>query len=453
VNRTLILALAAAAVAAGFAPVGVLRPRGQVTQLAVAQFDPVIVQAEFTPRPSSGLPSFPEIIDAVKPSVIGVRVAVDRRGQHRSVSRVDLTVPFEDPEDAPNVPPKIPDGRQVLATQGSGFFISADGYAVTNGHVVEGSDVAEIKTDDEKTFTARIVGIDAATDLALLKVDDANGFVPVKLADKTPRVGEWVLTIGNPYGLDGTVTAGIVSSGKRNLATNAYEDLIQIDAPMNQGNSGGPTFDVDGNVIGVNTMIVSPTGGSTGIAFAIPAYTLKTVIPQLKERGFVTRGWIGVQFRPPSRDLSPDTPEGLGAQHPREPIVGEVQVNGPAAASGIAPGDVIVSVDGQPIEDPPSLVKKIRNLRPGTTVTLGVLRKGQRTDIAVTLGELPVKRQARATKESRERKAASGGASGLGLRLASSRALASAGGKGVVITGLEPGGSANERGLVIGRDH
>jgi serine protease Do len=284
------------------------------------------------------------------------------------------------------------------------------------------------------------------TDLALLKVDGRNDFTPARLADKTPRVGEWVLAIGNPFGLDGTVTAGIVSAGKRNVGADTPEDLIQIDAPVNQGNSGGPTFDVDGHVIGVNTMIVSPTGGSIGIAFAIPADTLKTVIPQLKEKGFVTRGWIGVQFQPA-------TPaESLGPERARRVIVANVQANGPAAAAGIAPGDVITSVNGEPSADARDLVKRIREVRPGTSVNLGVLRKGEEKALAVTIGELPVKRQARAAEKEQERKTASPGAtaSGLGLRLAPARTIPSAGGRGVVITGIDPNGSATERGLSTG---
>jgi len=183
-------------------------------------------------------------------------------------------------------------------TQGSGFFISADGYAVTCGHVIGESRTAQIETEDGKIYTAKVVGKDPVSDLALLKIDGEHEFTPARLADGTPRVGEWVLAIGNPFGLGGTVTAGIISARNRTIAGSPYGDLVQIDAPVNQGNSGGPTFDLDGRVIGVNTMIVSPTGGSIGIAFAIPIDTLNAVIPQLKEKGFVTRGWLGVRIAP-----------------------------------------------------------------------------------------------------------------------------------------------------------
>ena len=250
---------------------------------------------------------FPDIVDAVKSSVIGVRTEVDHsRLPRRSRSR--RGAPFDQPPAAgdsntPNDPdqqarPPGPAEGRLLMTQGSGFFISADGYAVTCGHVIGESRTAQIETEDGKIYTAKVVGKDPVSDLALLKIDGEHEFTPARLADGTPRVGEWVLAIGNPFGLGGTVTAGIISARNRTIASSPYGDLVQIDAPVNQGNSGGPTFDLDGRVIGVNTMIVSPTGGSIGIAFAIPIDTLNAVIPQLKEKGFVTRGWLGVRIAP-----------------------------------------------------------------------------------------------------------------------------------------------------------
>ncbi len=196
-----------------------------------------------------------------------------------------------------------PGGHNTILGQGSGFFISADGYAVTNNHVVDNAESVEVRTDDGKTHKAKVIGTDPRTDLALIKVDGSR-FPYVKLADKAPRIGDWVLAVGNPFGLGGTVTAGIVSARGRDINASAYDDFIQIDAPVNKGNSGGPAFDVDGNVIGVNTAIYSPSGGSVGIAFAIPAETVKTVIGQLKEHGMVTRGWIGVQIQPVTKDIA-----------------------------------------------------------------------------------------------------------------------------------------------------
>jgi serine protease Do len=440
--------------AAGAFIVFILGAGATASASALTPHRPVAVLGPVASRESiaesgQGPPSFPKIVDAVKSSVIGVRTRVAPVGrkdndQHRSGLSADQFIPFGAPEDAPN----MPDEYQMLMSQGSGFFISADGYAVTNGHVVEGSDTAEIGTDDGKTYTAKVIGTDPVTDLARLKVDGDNDFTPVRLADQVPRVGEWVLAIGNPFGLDGTVMAGVVSAGKRNVGADISEDLIQIDASVNQGNSGGPTFDIDGRVIGINTMVVSPTGGSIGIAFAIPADTLKSVIPQLREKGFVTRGWIGVQFQPASSTEESGVPDRTGGV-----TVAEVQANSPAAAAGIAPGDVIGSVNGEPSADARDLVKRIRNLRPGASVDLGVLRKGQdkviqEKVIAVTLGELPVERQARVAKQEQERKVASPAAAGLGLTLAPARTTPSAG--GVVITSIDPNGSAIGRGLSSG---
>jgi serine protease Do len=236
--------------------------------------------------------------------------------------------------------------RRLLTSQGSGFFISPDGYAVTNSHVVENAESAQILADDQKIYAAKVVGTDPVSDLALLKVDGRNDFPSVTLADETPRIGSWVLAFGNPFGLGGTVTAGIVSARERNLGIGGYQDLIQIDAPINKGDSGGPSFDLDGRVIGVNTMIFSPSGGSIGIAFAIPAETVKTVIPQLKDKGTVAHGWLGVQMAP----MPPNLADALGLKDVRGALVVKLEAAGPAAKAGIMSGDVITSVNGDPIK-------------------------------------------------------------------------------------------------------
>ncbi len=232
-------------------------------------------------------------------------------------------------------------GHQVITGQGSGFFISADGYAVTNNHVVQNAENVQVTTDDGKTYTAKVIGTDPRTDLALIKVDGKD-FPYVKFAEHTPRVGDWVLAVGNPFGLGGTVTAGIVSARGRDIGAGPYDDFIQIDAPVNKGNSGGPTFDVDGNVIGVNTAIFSPSGGSVGIAFAIPADTVKSVVAQLRDKGSVTRGWIGVQIQP----VTPEIADSMGLKKASGALVAEPQADSPAAKAGIESGDVITSVDG-----------------------------------------------------------------------------------------------------------
>src|SRR5207344_2937098 len=220
-------------------------------------------------------------------------------------------------------------GRGPVTGQGSGFFISADGYAVTNNHVVDGADKVEVTTDDGKVYTAKVIGTDPRTDIALIKVAGRDDFPFAKLSDSKPRIGDWVLAVGNPFGLGGTVTAGIVSASGRDIGNGPYDDFIQIDAPVNKGNSGGPAFDTNGEVMGVTTAIYSPSG--VGIAFSIPASTVKSVIAQLKDKGTVSRGWIGVQIQPVTADIA----DSLGMKKAEGALVAEPQANGPAAKAGI----------------------------------------------------------------------------------------------------------------------
>ena len=210
---------------------------------------------------------------------------------------------------------------------------------MTNNHVVDGADKVEVTMDDGKTYTAKVIGTDPRTDLALIKVEGRNDFPFAKLSDSKPRIGDWVLAVGNPFGLGGTVTAGIVSASGRDIGNGPYDDFIQIDAPVNKGNSGGPAFDTNGEVMGVNTAIYSPSGGSVGIAFSIPASTVKSVIAQLKDKGSVSRGWIGVQIQPVTSDIA----DSLGMKKAEGALVAEPQANGPAAKAGIQSGDVITA--------------------------------------------------------------------------------------------------------------
>src|SRR5215475_9775714 len=271
---------------------------------------------------------FADIVEKVKPAVMSVRVKVDGGSQTSALGGNDVPPGLREffrrfgMPDVPNGSEDMPRGRgrNVIMGQGSGFLISADGYAVTNNHVVEKASSVEVTTDDGKTHKAKVIGTDPRTDLALIKVEDGP-FPYVKLSEKSPRIGAWVLAVGNPFGLGGTVTAGIVSARGRDIGASAYDDFIQIDAPVNKGNSGGPTFDTDGNVIGVNTAIFSPSGGSVGIAFAIPAETVNSVIAQLKDRGSVTRGWIGVQIHPVTQDIA----DSLGLKKAEGALVAEPQ--------------------------------------------------------------------------------------------------------------------------------
>ena len=286
-----------------------------------------------------------------------------------------------------------------MTGQGSGFFISADGFAVTNNHVVDGADKVEVTTDDGKVYKAKVIGTDARTDLALIKVEGGSNFPFAKLSDGKPRIGDWVLAVGNPFGLGGTVTAGIVSASGRDIGNGPYDDFIQIDAPVNKGNSGGPAFDTDGEVMGVNTAIYSPSGGSVGIAFSIPASTVKSVIAQLKDKGSVSRGWIGVQIQP----VTPDIADSLGLKKAEGALVAEPQANGPAAKAGIESGDVITKVNGETVKDARELARTIGGFAPGAAVKLDVLHKGQDKVINLTLGQLPNTVEAKAdTRQQRQ---------------------------------------------------
>ena len=343
----------------------------------------------------------------------------------------------------PNMP-DTPSGHEVITGQGSGFFISRDGYAVTNNHVVQNAENVQVTTDDGKTYDAKVIGTDTRTDLALIKID-GDDFPFVKLADTPPRVGDWVLAVGNPFGLGGTVTAGIVSARGRDIGAGPYDDFIQIDAPVNKGNSGGPTFDVDGNVIGVNTAIFSPSGGSVGIAFAIPADTVKSVVAQFRDKGSVTRGWIGVQIQ----TVTPDIADSMGLKQATGALVSEPQKDSPAAKAGIQSGDVITSVDDAPIHDARELARKIGTMAPGTTVKLGVIHQGEDKTVTLTLGTLPGEKQAVNEPNDRARSPDSE-VPKLGLTLAPQQGRRARDGNGVVVTAVADGGVAADHGFQVG---
>lgn len=393
---------------------------------------------------------FADIVEKVKPTVISVRVKVD--GGPRRLGFDILPAPRGAPMDrffrrSPDsgIPEDLrrPPGRNLVTGQGSGFFISSDGYAVTNNHVVDKAETVEVGTDDGKTYSAKVIGSDPRTDVALIKVEGRNDFPYVRFADKPPRIGDWVLAVGNPFGLGGTVTAGIVSARGRDIGAGPYDDFIQIDAPVNRGNSGGPTFDVEGSVIGVNTAIFSPSGGSVGIAFAIPAETVKSVVAQLKDKGAVSRGWIGVQIQPVTADIA----DSLGLKGTQGALVAEPQPDGPAVKAGIQAGDVITAVNGNPVRDARDLARQIGAMAPGTTVRLTVLQKGRERTISVTLGQLPNEREARATPD---RDPGGLALPRLGLTLAPAAEVAGSGDDGVVVTAVDPDSIAAEHGFKAG---
>ncbi|HXO67444.1 MAG TPA: trypsin-like peptidase domain-containing protein, partial [Bradyrhizobium sp.] len=243
----------------------------------------------------------------------------------------------------------------------------------------------QVTTDDGATYKAKVVGTDPRTDLALIKVDGKSSFAYVNFGDSAPRVGDWVVAVGNPFGLGGTVTAGIVSAEGRDIGSGPYDNYLQIDAPINKGNSGGPAFDVNGNVIGVNTAIYSPSGGSVGIGFDIPAQTAKRVIAELKDKGVVTRGWLGVQVQPVTEGIA----DSLGMKTAEGAMVDEPQNGSPAARAGIQSGDVVTALNGTPVKDSRDLAGKVAALAPGSSVKLDIFRGGESKTVTVTLDELP----------------------------------------------------------------
>ncbi|MGH6788133.1 MAG: Do family serine endopeptidase [Pseudolabrys sp.] len=395
---------------------------------------------------------FADIVERVKPAVISVRVKVDGGSESNGLSNNDSQVPpglreffrrFGMP-DIPNAP-RGRGGHNTITGQGSGFFITADGYAVTNNHVVEKAESVQVTADDGKIYKAKVIGTDPRTDLALIKVDGGT-FPYVKLSDQTPRIGDWVIAVGNPFGLGGTVTAGIVSARGRDIGASAYDDFIQIDAPVNKGNSGGPTFDTEGNVIGVNTAIFSPSGGSVGIAFAIPSDTVKSVIAQLKEHGAVTRGWIGVQIQP----VTPEIADSLGLKKAQGALVAEPQSGSPAQKSGIEAGDVITAVDGKEVKDARDLAKKIGGMAPGASVKLAVLHNGSEKTLTLTLGTMPKQQEARAESGNDKNSSEPTDLAKLGMRLAPADRVAGAGKQGVVVTDVDPSGVAADHGFSNG---
>jgi serine protease Do len=393
---------------------------------------------------------FADMVAKVKPAVISVRVRLDAaktaslEDNDGNNGRANPGGPFDRFFRQFGVPDGMPNGveprsRRGAAAEGSGFFISADGYAVTNNHVVDHAKTVQVVTDDGKILTAKVIGTDPKTDLALIKVD-GNDFPFVKFANHEPRIGDWVIAVGNPFGLGGTVTAGVVSARGRDIGSGPYDDYIQIDAAVNKGNSGGPSFDVNGNVIGVNTAIFSPSGGNVGIAFDIPADTVKTVVAQLKDTGHVTRGWMGVQIQAVTADIA----DSLGLKKAQGAIVDEPQNDSPAAKAGIMAGDVITTLDGATVTDSHMLARRIGSMAPGTSVKLGVMHNGSERTVTLTLGTLPDERQASAGPGSSEN-----GMPRLGLTLAPAGAVG-AGNQGVAVTAVDPDGPAADHGMQSG---
>ena len=270
---------------------------------------------------------------------------------------------------------------------GSGFIIDPSGYVVTNNHVIAEADAITVRMNDDTEYEAEVVGVDPKTDIALLKVEAGEDLPYVSFGNSDEvRVGEWVLAIGNPFGFGSSVTAGIISARQRDISAGPYDEFLQTDAPINRGNSGGPLFDMDGSVIGVNTAIFSPSGGSVGIGFAVPSNLVTRVVAQLQEFGRTRRGWLGVRIQ----SITPEIAEGLGLQSSEGALVASVTPDGPAADAGLENGDVIVTFDGKPIDEMRELPRVVAETEVGKAVEVVVMRRGEELKFDVELGELEV---------------------------------------------------------------
>ena len=424
---------------------------------------PVLADAVRVDAPQQ-MPSFADVVEKVSPAVVSVRV--QEKIQPAADSGADM-YQFQSPPGFDDLPDNHPlkkffkefrgDGNQMPGkrggrdggrdggtrpvAQGSGFFISEDGYLVTNNHVVDGGQTFTVVTDDGKELDAKLVGTDPKTDLAVLKVDGGGTkFTYVSFADDSKiRVGDWVVAVGNPFGLGGTVTAGIISARGRDIGAGPYDDFIQIDAAVNHGNSGGPAFNLNGQVVGINTAIFSPSGGNVGIAFAIPASTAQDVVKDLMTSGTVDRGWLGVQIQPVDKDIA----DSLGLTATKGALVSGAQDNSPGKAAGIKAGDVIVAVDGKTVDGPRELAKIIGNTAPGKDVEITLWRDGKSEAVKLTLGELPATdKQASADQPAPDK---GGALKDFGLTVTTADD-----GKGLVVTDVDPDGAAAERGIQTG---
>ena len=387
----------------------------------------------------AAVPSLAPVVEMVQPAVVAIEVEppalpVADAGR-RSLPRSGPSGPdsFFQREFGRHLPwppgmPAIP-GQPPQRYGGSGFFIDAEGHLVTNAHLIGEDRELRIHTADGEVLEAEVIGRDQHSDIAVLKVE-LNRPVPyVTFADSDAvRVGDWVFAIGNPYGFHGTVTTGIVSARGRDIGAGQYGDFLQIDAPINRGNSGGPTLDLEGRVVGVNTAIYSPTGGSVGIGFAVPSNTVRLIVADLMDDGKVDRGWLGVQIQPVDQDLA----EALGLDEPHGALIADVSEGSPAAAAGLEPGGIVTAVDDEPVEDARDLARLVGLTAPGKEVTLTIWQDRRADDIKVQLGDWPSTNLAALPAGSGPR---------LGLQLGQDS------GDGTVIERVEPASPASAKNL------
>ncbi|KXF78265.1 serine peptidase [Paramesorhizobium deserti] len=442
------------AVAMTSALAGAVLANGPLSAVMPALADPVSVDGPTQP-------GFADVVAKVSPAVVSVRVKSDVQTTSDSGPSFFSGPGFDQlpdghplkrffrefgGQDRPEGKRKRDGnrpGRARPVSQGSGFFISDDGYLVTNNHVVSGGDAYSVVLDDGTELDAKLVGTDPRTDLAVLKVDPkGRKFTYVAFGDdNNVRVGDWVVAVGNPFGLGGTVTAGIVSARGRDIGAGPYDDFIQIDAAVNRGNSGGPAFNQQGQVIGINTAIFSPSGGNVGIAFAIPASTAKQVVDQIIKTGSVQRGWIGVQIQPVTKEIA----ESLGLSEAKGAIVASPQADGPAAKAGIETGDVITAVNGETVEGPRDLARKVAAIAPGEKAEVTVWRKNAAKTIDLSIAAMPKNQEQAGTGQSSQQPGDGETLDDYGLTV-----VPSEDGKGVVVTDVDPDSDAADKGINSG---
>jgi serine protease Do len=436
---------------------GAVAGAGLVLTTLFIQYSPD-AQSQSAAEPKFGVVSFADVVEDVSPAVVNIAVTKVERAMPTTGFDTRQLPRGQVPEQFEQFPfefferffdmPGAPQPRERRSEgQGSGFVIDAEGHIVTNNHVIESADKITVTLQDGRKLDATLVGSDAKTDLALIKVNSSNlPYVEFGDSDRA-RVGEWVVAIGNPFGLGGTATAGIISARGRDIQSGPYDDYLQLDAPINFGNSGGPVFDASGHVVGVSTAIFSPNGGNVGIAFAIPANQAKAVIGEIKESGSVERGWLGVQIQ----DLDADLAASLGLDSENGALVAEVLGDGPARAAGVQAGDVITRFDDHEIDSARTLSRVVGDADPSDTANLTVWRDGKSQQLRVKLGEAARSEQVAA----RPAPGVNGETMlGLTLRGLTDQDKAQLGlsndTRGVLVANVEPNSPAAEKGIRAG---
>jgi serine protease Do len=387
------------------------------------------------------LPDFSGLVTQVKPAVVSITTKLQQNAADDEEGGGPAQLPFPFNQMVPH------QQSRAVEARGSGFIISADGMIVTNNHVVKDAKSVSVTLDDGRQLPAHVIGRDARTDIAVLKVSAGKDLPYIQLGNsRDVKPGEWVVAMGNPFGLGGSVTAGIVSAVSRDIGAGPYDQFIQVDAPINQGNSGGPLFTQDGKVIGMNTAILSPTGGSVGIGFAIPSDMIRTVEAQIQQTGHVTRGYIGVE----AQGIAGATAQALHLADNSGALLAGIQPDSPASKAGLQPGDVIESVNDQKVTNPRDLAVNVANIKPGETAHLHVLRDGKTQDITVSVAQMPNEQVASNEAGDHERHAQ------IGLALAPlspdlrGQLNVPQGTKGAVVQGVRPGSPAETAGLQPG---